>query len=205
MSERELKTRLSLIERLRDRDDRVSWREFFDRYWPLIYGLAIKSGLSEQEAEEVVQETLVTISRSLDGYEYRPQECSFKSWMFKMARWRIIDQFRKRAPDFVVSGATRDSEQTAIIERIPEKGGSELERIWDEEWEQNLMSAAVARVKEKVSIREFQIFDLYVLKGWAVSEVRKMLHVSATHVYVAKHRVSGLIRAEVRKLERELS
>src|SRR5262245_58373801 len=56
MTDTELKTRASLIERLRDRDDRDSWREFFNRYWKLVYGLAIKSGLTEGEAEEVVQE-----------------------------------------------------------------------------------------------------------------------------------------------------
>ena len=53
-------------------------------------------------------------------------------------------------------------------------------------------------------MKEFQIFDLYALKAWPVSEVKKMLHVSAAHVYVTKHRISGLIKKELRKLEEEM-
>lgn len=205
MSERELKTRLSLIDRLRNREDRESWREFFDRYWSLIYGLGIKSGLTEQEAEEVVQETMVTISKNLDAYQYKPRECSFKSWMFKMAKWRIIDQLRTRTPGFAQTNSTdRDSDRTPTAERVPDEAASGLDQIWDEEWQQNVMEVAVARVKQRVSIREFQIFDLYVLKGWPVRDVRRMLHVSAAHIYVAKHRVSAQIRIEVKKLEEEL-
>jgi len=67
------------------------------------------------------------------------------------------------------------------------------------------MDVALARVKEKASIQEFQILDLYVLKAWPVNDVKRMLHVSAAHVYVTKHRISALIKKEVRKLEEEMA
>jgi len=205
MTATELKTRASLIERLRDRDDRDSWRDFFNRYWKLVYGLAIKSGLTEGEAEEVVQETMVAISKNLDEYQYKPQECSFKSWIFKMAKWRIIDQIRKRPPDFVKPNRTAsETDRTPTVERVADDSPPPLEQIWEDEWQQNVMGVALDRVKQKVSIKEFQIFDLYVLKAWAVSEVAKMLHVSAAHVYVAKHRVSALVKKEMSKLEKEM-
>lgn len=206
MPDIELKTRRSLIERLRNRDDRESWREFFNRYWKLIYGLAIKSGLTADEAEEVVQETMATLSKNLDSYEYQPEECSFKSWIFKCAKWRIIDQIRKRPADFLRSiRPDHEPDRTATVERVADEATPPLEQIWEEEWQQNLMDVALARVKQKVSIKEFQIFDLYVLKAWPVSEVKRMLHVSAARVYVTKHRISALIRKEVRKLEEEMA
>ena len=205
MTDNELKTRASLIERLRDRDDRDSWREFFDRYWKLVYGLAIKSGLTAEEAEEVVQETMVAISRNLDDYEYKPQECSFKSWIFKMTKWRIIDQIRKRPPAFIKSARSNsEPDRTPTEERVADEATPPLDRIWEDEWQKNLVDMALTRVKQKVSIKTFQIFDLYVLKAWPVREVKKLLHVSAPHIYVAKHRVTTLIQAEVRRLEKEL-
>lgn len=205
MTAPELKTRASLIERLRDREDKDSWRDFFNRYWKLIYGLAIKSGLTQDEAEEVVQETMATLAKNLDAYEYKPKECSFKSWIFSAAKWRIIDQVRKRRPDFVKSdhSATR-SDRTPTVERVPDETGHSLDRLWDEEWQSNLMDVAIDRVRHKASIKDFQIFDLYVLKGQPVAEVKKMLHVSAAYVYVAKHRVAALIKKEVSKLESEM-
>ena len=205
MNDTELKTRASLIERLRDRDDRDSWREFFNRYWKLVYGLAIKSGLTEGEAEDVVQETMASISKNLDEYQYKPQECSFKSWIFKMTKWRIIDQIRKRPPAFIKSDRAHDEpDRTPTVERVADDGPPQLEQMWEDEWQHNLMDVALARVKQKVSIKEFQIFDLYVLKAWPVTEVSKMLHVSAAHVYVAKHRISGLMKKEIKKLEGEM-
>ena len=204
MTKSELKTSPSLIDRLRDREDRESWREFFDRYWRLVYGLAIKAGLTESEAEEVVQETMVSISRNLDDYRYKPQECSFKSWMFKMAKWRIIDQMRKRPPGFIRPAKTDTAtDRTGTVERVPDEAAP-LDRFWAEEWRQNLMEVALARVKRKVSIREFQVFDLYVLKGWPVSDVKGMLHVSSAHIYVIKHRVSSLIKREIKRLESDM-
>ncbi|HVE15397.1 MAG TPA: sigma factor, partial [Chthoniobacterales bacterium] len=61
-----LVTRRSLVERLANRSDRRIWQEFFDTYWKLIYSVARKSGLSDAEAQDVVQETIITVSRKID-------------------------------------------------------------------------------------------------------------------------------------------
>ena len=89
-------TRRSLIERLRDFDDQPSWREFFDTYWKLIYGAAIRSGLSDQEAEDVVQETVIGVARKMPEFQYNPEVCSFKGWLMHVTRCRIADRFRRR-------------------------------------------------------------------------------------------------------------
>ena len=92
-------TRLSLIERLRDLDDHSSWQEFFDTYWKLIYCAAVKGGLSDAEAEDVVQETIIGIARNMENFRYEPEICSFKGWLMRVTRCRIIDHLRKaRAP-----------------------------------------------------------------------------------------------------------
>ena len=52
-------TRYSLLSRLQDWDDQESWRVFFDTYWRLIYSVAARSGLTESEAQDVVQETII--------------------------------------------------------------------------------------------------------------------------------------------------
>ena len=44
-------TRASLLSRLKDWQDKTSWKVFFDTYWILIYNAAIKAGLSEHPAE----------------------------------------------------------------------------------------------------------------------------------------------------------
>ena len=51
--------RKSLLGRLKDFEDNESWRDFFNTYWRLIYGFATQRGLNHEEAQEVVQETIV--------------------------------------------------------------------------------------------------------------------------------------------------
>ena len=76
-----LPTRRSLISRLRNGQDNDSWRDFFQTYWKLIYGFAIRCGCSDAEAEEVLQETVISISRKMPEYRYDPAVCSFKGWL----------------------------------------------------------------------------------------------------------------------------
>ena len=66
-------TRRSLVERLADWGDQRRWQEFFDTYWKLIYSAARKSGLTDVEAQEVVQETVITVAKNIDKLKYDPQ------------------------------------------------------------------------------------------------------------------------------------
>src|SRR3954467_10863692 len=95
-----LETRRSLITRLKNWDDQESWREFFQTYWKLIYSVALKSGLTDFEAEDVVQETVLSIAKTMPIYRYDREKCRFKTWLMRMTRMRVIDQFRKRGPAF---------------------------------------------------------------------------------------------------------
>lgn len=201
-----LRTRESLVERLRQSDDEASWREFYDLYQRLIRGLAIKCGLSEDEASEVVQETMLTVSKMIEGYEYDRKRCSFRGWIFHKARWRIADQLRKRPPEGAGPEVRRlaDSTRTDTVETIPDPHSDELDAAWEREWKGDLLKRAIERVKQRVKAKQFQIFDLYVLQGCSVPEIRRMLDISATQVYLAKHRISGLVRKEMQKLEAAL-
>lgn len=79
--EKLLPTRSSLLNRLRDWEDQASWRDFFNTYCKFINGVAIKSGLSDSEAEDVVQETVLSVAKKMPEYVYDPARCSFKGWL----------------------------------------------------------------------------------------------------------------------------
>ena len=95
------KTRKSLIERLGNWEDQRSWDDFYKRYWRLIYSVALKSGLRSEEALDVVQETILVIAKQQKEHRYDPKSGSFKSWLMNQTRWRIADQFRRRAKQHV--------------------------------------------------------------------------------------------------------
>jgi RNA polymerase sigma factor (sigma-70 family) len=200
-----LATRASLLARLKDWDNADGWKEFLDTYQQLIYRVALKSGLTEEESQDAVQETLLAVAKNIGDFEYDRSRCSFKSWLMLITRQRIIWQLRKRLPSHQGSreASTRTS-RTATIDRIPAPDELNLDSVWEEEWQKKLFDAALQRVKYKISPRHFQIFDLYVLRNWKADEVARTLRISTARVYLTKHRVTTLLSKEVKSLERDL-
>ena len=201
------KTRKSLIERLNNWEDQRTWNEFYQTYWRLVYSVATKSGLTREEAFDVVQETIIAIARQVQKGQYDPRAGSFKAWLLQMTRWRILDVFRarKRQPSLSNQGnADSEDSQNLAMERLSQEKDNLLESIWDREWRDNISAAALERVKSKVSPRQFQIFDCYVMKGWGVKKTAEALGINAAQVYLAKHRVGNLVKKEIQALENQL-
>ena len=209
-----LETGPSLLKRLQSDDDPQSWQEFYKIYGGLIRSFAIKAGLTADEAEEVVQETAIGVARRLPEFVYDPKACRFKTWLLNLTRWRIQNQFKKRrtpgGPDGSHEAAGQPSPPrvdetatTGTIENIADPAIPELGVEWDAAWERNLLTQAMERVRERIDERQFQIFDLYVTKGWPGGEVAKSMKVSIALVYVTRFRVTALLKQAVRRLEKK--
>ena len=197
-------TRKSLIERLEKWDDRASWDEFYRTYATFVFRVACKAGLNEMEANDVVQETFIRVAKNLQAGKFDRNKGSFKSWLMNQCRWRIIDQFRARSKDLAASQPMRNDDgerRTDIIENFADPKGDQLERMWNQEWNSNLTELALRSVKSKVSPLQYQIFHCYVVKEWGVDKVKEELGVTATQVYLAKHRVGRIMRKEIERLE----
>jgi RNA polymerase sigma-70 factor (ECF subfamily) len=201
-------TRYSLLSRLQDWGDQESWRDFFDTYWRLIYTVALKSGLSEPEAQDVVQETVISVAKDIPKFKRDRNLGSFKSWLWNITRWRIADQLKKRQPAErlpcsvrSMSHASEEEPAEDSSEEIAEPDSSGIAALWEQEWKSNLFKAALTRVKRQVKEEHYQIFDLYVLKEWPAAKVARLLGVSLGQVYIAKHRVASMVRKELKALE----
>ncbi len=197
-------TRQSLLSRLKDWNDQQSWQVFFETYWKLIYRTAIKAGLTESEAQEVVQETVISVCRSMPSFQYDPAKGSFSSWLLRMTTWRITDQVRKRDPvEQLEQPEPGTGTETSTTEQVADPAGVVLETMWNEEWERNLMDAATHRARLKVDPRHYQIFDCYVLKGWPQAQVIETFRINRGQLYLIKHRISRLIRREIEHLQNQ--
>ena len=191
-------TRQSLLSRLKNWDDQESWREFFDTYGELIYGLARKAGLGDAESQDVVQETLISVARQMPGFKYNPALGSFKGWLRQVTGRRIADQWRKRLPE---DRPSHGENARSALENLPDTAAPAFESLWEEEWQKHMLQTALRRVRRKVHPRQFQMFDLYVIQQWPMKSVTDILGVTAAQVYMAKMRVSRLLRAEIRLLQ----
>ena len=116
-----------------------------------------------------------------------------------IAQWRVIDQLRKRRAG-VLEPLPPDADATDQLVSLNGSERSDLEVLWDQEWERNLIDAAMDRVKRKVKADHYQIFDLLVAREWSVPEVASLHKISRAQVYLIKHRVAGLVKKEIQAL-----
>lgn len=194
-------TRGSLINRLKDWRDQSSWQDFFDTYWKLIYGVARRAGLNDAEAQDVVQETMVTVAKYIPEFNYDPAIGEFKSWLLRITHCRIVDQFRKRGRMAPLSHEAGESQEPPDL---ADPATGHFEKLWDAEWEHNLLEAAKARVKRRANPEHYQLFEFYVTKEWPAEKVAAHFGVSINQVYLAKNRIKELLIEESKRLEKGL-
>ena len=199
-----LRTRASLLSRLKNWEDADSWQDFANTYERLIYTTAIRSGLTDPEAKDVLQEVLLSVAKRIDEFKSDPARGTFKGWLLNLTRWRITDQVRKRSVASVGAGKPKAPDETPTVERIPDGSVDIMERIWESEWKQSLLEAAVARLRRRTKPKQFQIFELYALRNWPGHKVGKELGVSLGQIYLVNHRLGKLLRQELASLERDM-
>jgi RNA polymerase sigma-70 factor (ECF subfamily) len=199
-------TRHSLLNRLKNWGDEQSWQTFFETYWKFIYGVAIKAGLTDSEAQDVVQETVITVAKKIKDFQVGSERGSFKAWLAHTTRWKIADQFRKRtrAAAQPLENSSDSTAGTALAERVPDPASLEIDAAWEKDWEQNLFDVALEKLKTRLDNDAFQMFYLHVVQQWPVAKVAHTTGAKTAQVYFAKYKASRLIKKEIERLKQEL-
>ena len=196
-------TRRTLLERLRNLHDDDSWREFCQTYAWLVGRAATRAGLDDQETEDVVQATLISVARGIGQFRYEPEKCSFKGWLMNLTRHHIIDSFRKRRTQArLFNPWPSDADHHAAVEEVADGAAEQaFENLWTEEWHQQLLEATDSRVRRRLNPVHYQVYYLHVVKGRPVLEVSQALGVGVLSAHVICHRVVRKMRREVQRLE----
>jgi RNA polymerase sigma-70 factor (ECF subfamily) len=174
-------TRASLIHRIKNWSDDESWQEFFNTYWQTIYGVAINAGLTESEAEEVVQATIVSVAKRIREFDYKPEVGSFKHWLLNQANWRIADQLRDRQRDLrrhQRPSQTATSTRTRTIEKVVD-AMHDPDRLWQREWNKSFAKTTLQRVKAQVKPKHYQVFRS--LRGERLAIEKSQRNVAGQH------------------------
>jgi len=144
---------------------------------------------------------------------YQPGKDSFKGWLLRLVRWKIVDQVRRRQQ---ASARSEEEGPSSVAERLALREDWELdaiivpadtadprqdfEALWEAEWEHHLVTTALVRVKRLAKPEHYAIYHLHVIEERPLAEVCRTLRVSAGAVYLAKHRVGALVKKAVRQL-----
>jgi RNA polymerase sigma-70 factor (ECF subfamily) len=203
-----LPTRQSLLSRLRNLDDQDSWRQFFETYWRLIHDVAVRSGLDESAAQDVVQETVLAAAKQMPEFRYSKDRGSFKGWLLQITRRRVADalraQYRARGGGRAETAAAADAPAPEAEEKDDAPDSADFEAMWDSEWTAHRTHMALQRLRTKVNPRHFQAFELLTIKEWPPGEVAKALGINLAQIYLVRSRLRRMIREEDRRLDEGL-
>lgn len=180
-------TNTYLLDGLQRQDERV-WREFYERYNPLLMSFGRRFGLSEQDAQDVSQEILIKFSRAYQLGKYDRSKGRLRTWLSVIAK-NLIRDFHRRRKNIVVAD---DGEQTAFLNTIPDE--HDMDTVWETEWQQAILNQCMEEVRARVEPRTMEAFELFALKEWPAKKVAEHLDISENAVFVAKSRVLSHMR-----------
>lgn len=181
----------SLIAAAKDWRDDANWREFFDRYAPAIRRHACASGLSEAEAEDVVQETMLKVARYLPSFKYDRTVCKFRTWLNQIVNQRIFEALHRRHR----SGFSEVS-LDQLREVVHATDAPTGDPVVQAEVDHRLLEACLARVRARVNPRHWQVFEAHALHGLSAEDTARRHATTAANVWVVRHRLVKALRAE---------
>jgi len=199
------KTRLTLLEKIKNPDDREHWDYFLEVYGSFIKNIARRKGLDEQRADDLFIFVLQEINTKIG--HYTPAKGKFRSWLKTMVSRRCIDFFRKdkRFPELIEVRPTDDAEALGgpAEDRVPDFDNN-LEAVWDQEEAGAVLRIAQRIAKAQVTPRNWQIFQCCVMRDWSVARVCETLGVTENVVNVAKAKVKPVFEAAVLEAQARL-
>jgi RNA polymerase sigma-70 factor (ECF subfamily) len=183
-------TRATLLERVRDLRDAAAWEEFFALYAPLLEGYARAFGLPTADAEDVRDQCLALVVQRLETFHYDREKGSFKSWLHRIARDKVVDGLRR---------PRAQQPETQALLAVPDPGdGPDL--AWEREWRAEHLRFAMAEVRRNEDEAHRGLFDLLLGEELSAAEIGARTGLNANQVYKARSRLVQEVRAVLLRL-----
>lgn len=174
-------TNISLLSRIRNKADEVAWREFDGRYRELMVRYCRRRGLTQVDAEDVVQSTLAGLSDSLPRFTYDPNRGRFRDYLSRcvrneISRWSARPQMAARGL-FSKEGS-----------RLPSTDDGEHDGVWEEEWVAHHYRRALATIRPQFDARSIEVFDRSIA-GANVKLLAEEFGMSEQAIYKVRKRI----------------
>lgn len=185
-------TSLSLLNRLRHAPESESWTRLVDLYAPLIKAWLRKYDVQESDAEDLVQEVLVAVSKDISHFEHKGQPGAFRAWLKGILVNRLRNFWRSRDRRREAGGPSDIDQCLAELESPT----SELSRLWNDEHDRYVLRQLLTLAKPHFTPTTWTAFDRVALKGESPRDVASEMQISLNAVVTAKSRVLRRLRQE---------
>jgi RNA polymerase sigma-70 factor, ECF subfamily len=188
MDPRDNSTSLTLLERIRGRDEEA-WRRLLHVYAPLVDRWCGMKGVRGQDADDVQQEVFRAVAASLANFRRDRAGDTFRGWLRGITRNKLLDHFRRRESQPAALGGT-DAQRR--LEQVVEADLPE-----DSEELGGLYHRALDLVRSEFEDRTWIAFWRSTIVGHDVADIAADLGVTPAAVRKAKSRVLHRLREEI--------
>lgn len=192
-------TRASLLIQIRDGSNHVAWQEFVNLYGPVVYGFARRRGLQDADAADLMQDVLRSVSSAISRLDYDRKQGTFRGWLFTITRNKVFNFLSSRRIRPQGSG---DSTTNRLLAEEPD-GSSDGQDAWELEYQRQLASLAMERVKVEFQDNTWRAFWLTAVEGVSAADAGNQVKMSPGAIYVAKSRVLARLREEVEAIRQQ--
>jgi RNA polymerase sigma-70 factor (ECF subfamily) len=155
-----------LIEAVATRRDRAAFVALFEHFAPRVKTFVLRSGASEAIAEELAQETMLTVWRKADSFV--PGSAGAAAWIFTIARNLRIDALRRERRN----GCELDIDRDVAIEcRVDEQLTPESQ-VAARQLEQ-----CVRKAMGRLSNEQLRVIELCFFEDKAHGEIAEHLQI----------------------------
>lgn len=185
-------TSLSLLNRLRRSPDSESWNRLVQLYSPLIKAWLRRYDVQANDADDLLQEVLLAVSKDLGRFEHAGQAGAFRGWLkaILVNRLRNFWRARGRRPQ-----ARGDSSIDARLNQLDDPS-SEMSLIWNRQHDQYVLRQLLALAEPHFEPATWTAFCRVALDGAKPEVVTEELGISRNAVVIAKCRVLNRLRTE---------
>ncbi len=186
-------TRVSLLLRLKDRSDALSWEEFHERYGELLYRYSRSRGAKDADAEDIVQEVEMYVFKAMEGFEYDARKGRFRAYL----RMAVVHAMGRRASKEARQVPALDPHNFDFLAAQKETTN---DARWEQEWRHHRLRWALRTISHEFEEKTLQAFQLHALGGVSAEETATRLGLGKSSVYQAKSRVLKRVRAQLETL-----
>jgi RNA polymerase sigma-70 factor (ECF subfamily) len=182
-------TQKSLLLEARSGNDRA-WQDLAELYRPFIDGWARRHANVHHDAEDLAQEILLAVFRSLPRFEHNGRRGAFRTWLRTVAVHVTHDFWSARHGEARGSGDPDTLQMLCELEDV----NRELARTWDLEHDRFVLRRLLNELANEFEPHTLQAFRRQALDGATAEVVAGELQLSLGAVYTAKSRVLQRLR-----------
>lgn len=197
-------TRLSFLVNLSDSENRQEvWPQFAETYGKAIYRWSLKWGASPFDAEDIVQQTLLTVFIKVKQFKHGGR-FSFRAWLRQIARYTWMNILEKSMRTELLPV---DDVDWLISKRQLKSPAAREDLInrFDQLACEEIRDLAFAVVRERVSEQTWSVFLLFEHESRPADEIAEQFGMTAGGVRLAAFRVRKLLNQEVALIDPSLT